>query len=100
MAEALTTDDRTRDLPALDASGWRDVEVAPLDLPAEVDPYDGRVYLKARENLHAFMAQGILVQDPRPALYVYVQDFRLDGRPMRRATLAEVEALTHADEIS
>lgn len=46
---------------------------ADIDLPADVDPYDSRVYLKARENLHAFMAQGVLEQDRTPSLYIYEQ---------------------------
>lgn len=44
-----------------------------IDLPAEVDPYDSRVYAKARDNLRAFMREGILVQDPFPAFYIYEQ---------------------------
>lgn len=62
-----------------------------IDLPADVDPYDSRVYLKARENLHSFMAQGILLQDPAPALYVY--ELTMDGR-----TQAGVVGCVHVDE--
>ncbi|HUG28478.1 MAG TPA: DUF1015 domain-containing protein [Gemmatimonadales bacterium] len=51
---------------------------AEIDLPADVDPYDSRVYLKARENLHGFMAQGVLEQDRTPSLYVYEQT--MNGR--------------------
>ncbi len=42
-----------------------------IDLPPDLDPYDPKVYLRARQNLHAFMAEGILVQDPKPSLYLY-----------------------------
>lgn len=42
-----------------------------IDLPPDVDPYDERVYLKARDNLKAFMRDGTLIQDRDPSLYLY-----------------------------
>jgi uncharacterized protein (DUF1015 family) len=44
-----------------------------IDLPAEVDPYDARVYDTARANLERMMDQGILQQDDRPGVYLYEQ---------------------------
>ena len=44
-----------------------------IDLPDGVDAYDPRVYARARENLDALLAQGALVRDPRPALFLYRQ---------------------------
>lgn len=44
-----------------------------IDLPADIDPYDERVYLKAAENLRKMIAQKWLVQDTRECLYVYRQ---------------------------
>ena len=44
---------------------------AEIDVPAEVDPYDDRVYAQARENFQKFIAQGVLVRDDEPALYLY-----------------------------
>ena len=45
-----------------------------IDLPDEVDAYDGAVYLKARENFEGFLKSGILIQDPTPYIYVYQQE--------------------------
>jgi uncharacterized protein (DUF1015 family) len=42
-----------------------------IDLPAEVDPHDERVYAKAAENMRKFRERGVLIQDREPALYVY-----------------------------
>ena len=42
-----------------------------IDLPPDVDPYDERVYLKARDNLRAFMTDGTLVKEREPSLYLY-----------------------------
>ena len=41
------------------------------DLPADVEPHDGRVYAAARTALDRLVAAGALVQDDAPALYVY-----------------------------
>jgi uncharacterized protein (DUF1015 family) len=35
-----------------------------LDLPENTNPYDDRVYAKARENLQRFISEGVLVRDP------------------------------------
>jgi uncharacterized protein (DUF1015 family) len=49
-----------------------------IDLPEEIDPYDPRIYAKAREALDQFIAQGILLRDREPGLYLYRQI--MDGR--------------------
>ena len=49
-----------------------------IDLPADVDPYDPRVYLRAREALDGFLRHGTLIRDEEPALYLYRQT--MDGR--------------------
>lgn len=49
-----------------------------IDLPPEIDPYDERIYLKARDNLRAFMADGTLLQERDPSLYLY--ELTMDGR--------------------
>ena len=46
---------------------------ADIDLPADVDPYDPRIYRKAREALDHFVAQGVLVREGAPSLYLYRQ---------------------------
>ncbi len=49
-----------------------------IDLPPDVGAYDERVYLKARDNLKAFMLDGTLIQDRDPSLYLY--ELTMNGR--------------------
>ena len=49
-----------------------------IDLPADTDPYDARVYAQGRAALDAFLADGTLVRDGEPALYLY--RLVMDGR--------------------
>lgn len=42
-----------------------------IDLPAGTDPYSDEVYAKARENFDRMCEQGVLLQDPQPAYYLY-----------------------------
>jgi uncharacterized protein (DUF1015 family) len=44
-----------------------------IDLPESTDPHDPRVYAKAREALDRFVADGVLVREAIPALYLYRQ---------------------------
>jgi uncharacterized protein (DUF1015 family) len=44
-----------------------------IDLPAEVDVHGEPVYLRGRENLRRFQAEGTLVQDETECYYVYRQ---------------------------
>lgn len=48
-----------------------------IDLPEVADPYDERVYARARENLDRFLEEGALLQDPSPCYYIYRQT--MDG---------------------
>jgi uncharacterized protein (DUF1015 family) len=44
-----------------------------IDLPADTDPHDPRVYTQARKALDRFIQQGVLVRDQQPCLYLYRQ---------------------------
>jgi uncharacterized protein (DUF1015 family) len=44
-----------------------------IDLDPDIDLYDDRVYARAVANLGRFIAEGILVQDETPHLYLYRQ---------------------------
>lgn len=44
-----------------------------IDLPDQKNPYDESVYLKARDNIQQFLADGIFLQDEEPTLYIYRQ---------------------------
>jgi uncharacterized protein (DUF1015 family) len=49
-----------------------------IDLPVDVDPYDARIYSKAREALDRFQTEGTLIREAEPSLYLYQQT--MDGR--------------------
>ena len=49
-----------------------------IDFPADVDPHDPRIYAGAREALDRFQAEGTLIREAAPSLYVYRQI--MDGR--------------------
>ncbi|MFO7895682.1 MAG: DUF1015 domain-containing protein, partial [Candidatus Cloacimonadales bacterium] len=44
-----------------------------VDLPEDIDLYSEAVYQKGRENLYGMIERGVLVQDEKPALYIYQQ---------------------------
>ncbi len=49
-----------------------------IDLPPDTDPHDDRIYAAARSALDRFVAEGTLVREGEPALYVY--RLEMDGR--------------------
>lgn len=49
------------------------VDRAEIDLPLSVDPYAPEVYAKAKENLEKLVADGVLVREQAPSLYLYRQ---------------------------
>ena len=62
-----------------------------IDLPDDVDPYDPRIYRRAREALDELLAGGTLLQDARPGLFLYRQV--MDGR-----TQTGVVGCVHVDD--
>ncbi len=62
-----------------------------IDLPEDVDPYDPRIYAGAREALDRFLAQGVMLRDEEPGLYLYQQV--MDGR-----TQTGVVGCVHIDD--
>ncbi len=49
-----------------------------IDLPPDVDPHDARIYATARKALDRLQAEGTLIREPEPSLYLYRQV--MDGR--------------------
>lgn len=49
-----------------------------IDLPQQEDPYAETVYQKAKENIAAFLENGTLLTEEKPAIYVYREI--MDGR--------------------
>ncbi len=62
-----------------------------IDLPPGVDQYDQRCYAAAREALDRFLAEGTLLRDREPGLFLYQQV--MDGR-----TQTGVVGCVHIDE--
>ena len=62
-----------------------------IDLPADTDPHDERVYSGARRALEGFLADGTLLRDPVPGLFLYQQ--AMDGR-----TQTGVVGCVHIDD--
>ncbi len=52
------------------------VDKAEIDLPKNVDIYDEKVYLKAKDNLGKLISADVLVQDTAPCLYIYMQTWK------------------------
>jgi len=42
-----------------------------IDLPADTDPYDAKVYVRGRQNFQAMLASGVIKRDPAPYYYFY-----------------------------
>jgi uncharacterized protein (DUF1015 family) len=62
-----------------------------IDLPPDVDPHDPRIYRLAREALDRFQADGTLIREDQPSLYLYRQI--MDGR-----TQTGVVGCVHIDD--
>jgi len=62
-----------------------------IDLPKGADPHDPQVYAGARAALERFMAEGTLIRDREPSLYLYRQI--MEGR-----TQVGVVGCVHVDD--
>ena len=65
--------DEARRLAADDPYSFLHVVKAEIDLDPAIDPYDERVYRRARENFDGMRNAGWLVRDASPAFYLYRQ---------------------------
>ncbi len=64
-----------------------------LILPIENDKYE-----VARHRYHEWLRKGILTKDEEPAVYVYRQDFEIDGKQLSRIGLIAALRLYNYDE--
>ncbi len=48
------------------------------------DTPENNVYTRAAQALNQWIAEGVLVRDPTPSVYVYFQDYRVPGTRRRR----------------
>lgn len=83
-----------RELARGNARSFLHVSRPEIDLPEGTDEHDDAVYAQGARNLTALIAEGALVQDPEPHLYLYAQrmgDHRQVG-VVGCASVAEYEA--------
>lgn len=64
---------------------------AEIDLPEVEDPYSDEVYAKSRDTLERFQADGVLVREDAPAIYLYQQT-------MGDHTQTGIVAVSHVDD--
>jgi uncharacterized protein (DUF1015 family) len=65
--------DEARELAKGNEYSFLRINKPEIDLPADLDVYDEKVYEKGKENLHAFIEKQWLKQDEKPSLYIYAQ---------------------------
>lgn len=65
--------DEARELAKGNEYSFLRINKPEIDLPADLDVYDKKVYEKGKENLHAFIEKQWLKQDEKPSLYIYAQ---------------------------
>jgi uncharacterized protein (DUF1015 family) len=65
--------DEARELAAGNPYTFLHVGKPEIDLDPAVPLYDDRVYAKGRDNLYAFIRDGVLLKEDKPCLYVYQQ---------------------------
>jgi len=69
----VVTRDEARGLAAGNPLSMLHVVRAEIDLSADTDPYADNVYLRAKENLARMIANGALIRETEPSLYLYRQ---------------------------
>ena len=67
----VVSTDEARQLAKDNALSFLHVTRAEIDLPAETNPYDGRVYAQAVRNFEDLKRSAPLVQESEPSLYFY-----------------------------
>lgn len=65
--------DEAREMVKGNPYSFLHVDKAEIDLPRDTYIYDESVYEKAKENLEKLIADGVLVEDSKPMLYIYRQ---------------------------
>ena len=74
----VMTSDEAREMVKANPYSFLHVDKAEIDLDSTINPYDEKVYLKARENLDKLSQDGVCKQDSSPCIYIYRQI--MDGR--------------------
>ena len=69
----VLSSDEARELARGNDLSYLHVVKPEIDLPPDVGLYDDRVYAQGAKNLRRFMAEGVLIREAEPRLYVYQQ---------------------------
>jgi uncharacterized protein (DUF1015 family) len=92
----VMSSDEARALAAGNPLSFLHVSKPEIDLPADVDAHDARVYAKGRENFVRLMAQHALRQDLEPAFYLYRQ---IMGQHAQTGLVAAASCQDYLDNI-
>lgn len=65
--------DEAREMVKDNPYSFLHVDKAEIDLPKDIDPYDDRVYDKAKENLYSMIKNRFYIEDEKPNYYIYRQ---------------------------
>lgn len=65
--------DEAREMVKSNPYSFLHVDKAEIDLPNDIDPYDDRVYDKAKENLDNMIKNRFYIEDEKPNYYIYRQ---------------------------
>lgn len=69
----VMSSDEAREIAKDNPLSFLHVSKPEIDLPRETDLYSPQVYAKGKENFDRLISQGALVQDAKPAFYLYRQ---------------------------
>jgi len=67
----ILSSEEARKITADNPLSFLHVTRAEIDLPADMNPYDDRVYDQAKRNFESLLRAGVLIRDDRPFFYVY-----------------------------
>lgn len=69
----VMSSDEAREMTKDNPYSFLHVDKAEIDLDRNIDLYDERVYLKARENLYRMIDEGVFIKDEPACFYIYRQ---------------------------
>lgn len=74
----VISSDEAREMAKGNDISFLHVDKPEIDLPADTNLYDDKVYAKGRENLDKFIEKGLLITEDKPMFYIFAQT--MNGR--------------------
>jgi len=90
--DVLSTDE-AREMAQNSEYSFLRINKAELEFDASVDPYSEQVYQKGKDNLEKFIADGVMIRDDQPSLYLY----RLTWQGQSQTGLVALTSVTEYD---